>query len=345
MESREPLHSFCGKSFLIMPIRKSSSRKSVSQQPEGFSVYFEPVKAQMEMVRKRLCRSLMTDYKGLNRQLESIGVGGGKLFRPALVLLSGRACGSLGQEHIELAALVELVHTATLLHDDVIDKAGMRRGGPTANVLWGNTAAVLQGDFLLSKAFLAGAKLNIPTATLVLGRTAEKICRGELLQNLRRGDWRIGQRQYLEIIQAKTASLFEAGCYLAALGSGADKKAADLLAEYGRCVGLAFQITDDILDITGDSSKAGKTLRTDLAQGKLTLPVIHFLRSAGPDGRNKLKGRHRLALLLEKSGSLKYARRKAADFATEAVRALGSLRPGRARNALEAIAVAVGRRT
>ncbi len=288
----------------------------------------------------------MTGDEGLNRQLDSIGAGRGKLFRSAIVLLSGKACGSLRQEHIDLAAIVELVHTATLLHDDVIDKAGTRRGGPTANVLWGNTAAVLMGDFLLSRAFLAGAELNIPTAAKVLSQTAEQICQGELLQNLRRGCWQMSQDEYFEIIQAKTASLFAAGCYLAALGSAAREPVAGLLSEYGRCLGLAFQITDDILDITGDSTRAGKTLRTDLAQGKLTLPVIHFLHNAGAGGRDELAGKPggKLALLLERSGSLEYARQKAKDFACQAARALASVKPGPARESLERLADAIGQR-
>ena len=179
--------------------------------------------------------------------------------------------------------MIEMVHTATLLHDDVIDQAAVRRNQPTVNCLYGNTAAVLLGDFLLSRAFEAGVELNIPEVQKILTQTARQICQGELLQNIRRADWTMGREDYLEIIDAKTAGLFSAACRLGAVLCHADTSAVERFAEYGRCVGMAFQITDDILDITGDDEKVGKTLGTDAAQKKPTLPLIHYLQgqSAG----------------------------------------------------------------
>ncbi|MEN6306818.1 MAG: polyprenyl synthetase family protein [Anaerohalosphaeraceae bacterium] len=306
---------------------------------------------QLELVRSQLVQRLTSRYDRVNHQMESIGAGQGKLFRAAMVLLSGRAIGVIRHEHIELAMMVELVHTATLLHDDVIDHARTRRNQPTMNHLWGNTAAVLMGDFLLSRAFLAGAELNIPRSGKILSQTAEQICQGELLQNLRQGDFSLNEEDYLEMIEGKTASLFSAGCMLGAIASKADPVLEDMLREYGRCVGMAFQITDDILDITGDDKQIGKTLGTDLGQNKLTLPLIYYLRKKRPDARKamiesllQMDKTNRIDQL-QQNKSIDLAKTKASGYAQMAIRALGRLKPGKARESLENIALAVGSRS
>jgi len=334
-----------------MPVRKSNKTSSKPQPAMVFADLFAPVAEQMELVRRQLTQRLTSRYDRVNNQMESIGTGQGKLFRAAMVLLSGKAIGSIRHEHIEFAMMVELVHTATLLHDDVIDQARTRRNQPTMNHLWGNTAAVLMGDFLLSRAFLAGAELNIPRSGKILSQTAEQICQGELLQNLRQGDVSLTEEDYLEIIEGKTASLFSAACVLGAVASRANPVLEDMLREYGRCVGMAFQITDDILDITGDDKRIGKTLGTDLGQNKLTLPLIYCLRKKRPAARKALI--ESLAEMdktsrieqLQLNGSLDLARQKASDYAQMALKTLRHLKPGTAREALENIARAVGSRS
>lgn len=333
-----------------MPVRKSK-KSNARPQSAGISELFAPVAEQLELVRSQLVQRLTSRYDRVNHQMESIGAGQGKLFRAAMVLLSGRAISTIRHEHIELAMMVELVHTATLLHDDVIDQARTRRNQPTMNQLWGNTAAVLMGDFLLSRAFLAGAELNIPRSGKILSQTAEQICQGELLQNLRQGDFSLSEEDYLEIIEGKTASLFSAGCMLGAIASKADPELEDMLREYGRCVGMAFQITDDILDITGDDKQVGKTLGTDLGQNKLTLPLIYYLRKKRPGARKALieslsqMDKATRIDLLQQNQSIDLAKNKASDYAQMAIRALARLKPGKARESLENIALAVGSRS
>jgi octaprenyl-diphosphate synthase len=334
-----------------MPVRKISASASGRDIAGPMAELFAPAAKPLERVRRRLCECLSTPDEGVNQQIETIGAGRGKMLRPALVLLSGLACGKLRREHIELAAMIEMIHTATLLHDDVIDQAEKRRNHPTVNRLWGNTAAVLLGDFLLSRAFLAGAELKTPQAQKILGQTAQRICLGELLQNIRRADWTMDQEDYLDIIEAKTASLFSTACRLGAMASGADPATAENFAAYGRCVGLAFQITDDILDITGNGKKTGKTMGTDFSQGKPTLPVIHFLKQQNPTQRKtavktfsrELKPKQ-LVQILNDSNSLDYARDVAENFAAKAVKMLSVQKTTKIIESLKTIALAVGNR-
>lgn len=306
------------------------------------------IEPQLELVRTRLKQRLIVRDVGISQRLEAIGIGGGKLLRPSIILLTGRVCGGIRDEHIDLAVMVELVHTATLLHDDVIDKATMRRSQPTANVKWGNTAAVLLGDFLLSRAFLAGSEIKIQRASFVLGETAEQICQGELLQNIRQKDWSMTAEDYLEIIAAKTASLFAAGSYLAARASGASDAVAEAMRQYGHCVGIAFQITDDILDITGNAETEGKTLGSDLAMEKPTLPLIYALADKTPKQRQELikkLSREQWIKVMKENDALGCARQTANDFVGQAVKALKVCNHTKGRDAMEKIALAIAART
>lgn len=311
---------------------------------------FAPVAGQLKQVRGRMVELLATRFVGINQQIESIGAGEGKLFRPAVLLLSAQLTGTLRDEHIELAMMVELIHTATLLHDDVIDQAKTRRSRQTVNSLWGNKAAILLGDFLLSRAFLAGARINLPDAGRILCSTAEKICQGELLQNMRQGDWTLNEEEYLEIIEAKTASLFAASCRLGALASGASDAVQAAVETYGRQVGMIFQITDDILDIAGDDQKVGKTLGTDMMQRKLTLPMIHYLGLQKPADRQVgfekivALSRPKLSKALTKSGSLDYARDVVQMLAKQAAKAIDNLPASPSTNALQNIIAAITER-
>lgn len=315
------------------------------------SGYFALIDEPLRQVKGRLKQCLTTPYRSINQQLLTIGAGEGKMLRPALVLLTGLACGPIRPEHIELAAIVEMIHTATLLHDDVIDHASVRRSRPTTNCLYGNTAAVLLGDFLLSRAFELGMELKIPAVQEILTQTARQICQGELLQNIRRRDWTIRQREYLEIIEAKTAELFSAACRLGALAGAASAGIADCFTEYGRCVGMAFQITDDILDITGDAEKIGKTLGTDAAQKKPTLPLIYCLKQMPPRQKktfletiSREPNSARLVRILNESGSLDYARDTARQYIRKAVDALRECQACPAVETMIKIASAIGKR-
>jgi octaprenyl-diphosphate synthase len=334
-----------------MPARKIRSADDVSQDADSLSELLAPIAGPMQQVADRLGQRLITPYGPINQQIETIGAGHGKMLRPAFVLLSGLACGAIRPQHIELAAMIEMIHTATLLHDDVIDGAAMRRNHPTANCLHGNTAAVLLGDFLLSRAFQAGVELNLPHAQKILTQTAQQICQGELLQNIRRADWTMSQDDYLEIIEAKTAGLFSVACRLGSQLSGADSQTIENVAEYGRCVGLAFQITDDILDITGDAEKVGKTLGTDAAQKKPTLPLIHYLNGCSPQQRiafletiSKEPDAEQFVKMLSDSGSIDYARTEASRFARKAIESIEACSPCPAADSLKKIATAVGKR-
>lgn len=329
-----------------MPMPKAD-KDQLGRGNAAVSDLFAPVAGQLKQVRGRMVELLATRFVGINQQIESIGAGEGKLFRPAVLLLSAQLTGTLRDEHIELAMMVELIHTATLLHDDVIDQAKTRRSRQTVNSLWGNKAAILLGDFLLSRAFLAGARINLPDAGRILCSTAEKICQGELLQNMRQGDWTLNEEDYLEIIEAKTASLFAASCRLGALASGASDAVQQAVETYGRQVGMIFQITDDILDIAGDDQKVGKTLGTDFMQQKLTLPVIHYLHSRKTQNPEELIQRltgfnaQQLKAALTESGSLDYARAFAHSCADKANQAISSLPDGLAKKTMQDIIAAI----
>lgn len=263
------------------------------------------------------------------------------MMRSGLLLLSGKACGGIKEEHIEVGAIVELVHTATLLHDDVLDGATSRRGAETANTLWGNECAVLLGDFLLSRAFVVGLRLAEPRVGQVISETAVQICRGELRQNVERRNWDLSRQGYYEIIRDKTAALFGSCCYLGGLVSGADESQQECLGEFGLNVGMAFQLTDDLLDIISDQSITGKTPGKDFLQGKLTLPVIHYLGGAGQEDRdafikrisNQLV-RGELVEVLEGSGGLDYTRSEAKRFIDKAILCLKDMEDGEAKEAL-----------
>lgn len=270
----------------------------------------------------------------MNRVLAHILQGRGKMLRPALVLLSGRAVGELTDLHIELAAIIEMIHTASLLHDDVIDEAATRRGKPTTNVLHGNEAAVLMGDFLLSRVFGVGIRCKDLEILRVLSEAACRLCQGELLQNIHRDSGCVSREIYFEIVRGKTAALFSAACRLGALAAGGQEAVVEAMAEYGLHLGIAFQITDDLLDLLGSENVAGKTLGADLAQHKVTLPMIHLFEGLSPEEADSVRSelfdaeqRNRLLMRLKQNGSIAYAQEQArtcCDLAVDALRCLPS---------------------
>jgi octaprenyl-diphosphate synthase len=271
----------------------------------------------------------------------------GKQVRPALLVLAAKACGGVREDHLQLAAIVELIHTATLVHDDIIDGASLRRQIETPNRKFGNETAVLLGDYLFSKAFAVASGLSTPTASRLLSQICNEICTGEVAEVHHRGNLALREEEYLEIIRQKTACLFGAGCELGARYGAASDAEAVALRRYGLCLGMAFQIVDDCLDFVGEEDIMGKSLG-DGDHFKVTLPMIHFLGSAPSNEREafrdifergKLEERKaELRDLFAEFGALAYAYARAEGYAAEAKRALEALAPSASREAMATIA-------
>jgi len=334
-----------------MPARQPHSTNSKDSPQSPLEAGFDIISHELEQVRQCIARRLITEKESVNALVEHITKVWGKMLRPALVLLSGRACGELTGSHIEIAALLEMTHIATLLHDDVIDEAQNRRKQPTVNSLWSNESAVLLGDFLLGKVFAMAAGLKDRTIAAVLAETAIEICQGELVQDLQRGNMQLGEDEYIEIITGKTGTLFKSCCYLGAVAAGGKSDQAEAMADYGLNTGIAFQITDDLLDVAGDEKAEGKTLGRDVDGCNLTLPIIHLLSVLPPEEKNLICGQissgrrpAKLIQLLEKSGSCEYAGSQAQNYCDKAVGAIDLLEDGQAKAELEKIVAYISNR-
>jgi octaprenyl-diphosphate synthase len=218
----------------------------------------------------------------VDRVADHIIAGGGKRLRPLLVVLASRACGATGDGHHEAAAFIEFIHTATLLHDDVVDGSSMRRGRDTANEVFGNQASVLVGDFVYSRAFQMMATLSSQRVMEIMADATNVIAEGEVLQLMNANDPETTEQRYLEVIYRKTARLFEAGAEVAGVLANAPLDVQKGLAKYGRHLGTAYQLVDDVLDYRSDPTVRGKNIGDDLAEGKPTLPLIHALRHGTP---------------------------------------------------------------
>ena len=307
---------------------------------------FKLIESQLRRVKELIIEQLTApvDVGNINQLLEHVRCRSGKMIRPGLVLLAGTCCGNITDEHIRVAAVVEMIHNATLLHDDVIDEGQKRRGRPTINNLLGNEAAVLLGDCLLSRVFKICADLE-PRVSSVIAGAAVRVCDGELRQIIQRQNWQLSESEYIEVITEKSAVLFSSACHLGAILAQASESQARSLAEYGLNAGIAFQITDDLLDIIGDENKTGKTLGSDVDKHKLTLAMIHLLRAVDESKKESVinsylerKDVHydkdALTKMLDRYGSLEYAHGRAQEFVTRAVGALGNLKESEAKNAL-----------
>lgn len=292
----------------------------------------------------------------LVRQVSEYIIGaGGKRMRPALVLLTANACAYSGTQHHELAAVIEFIHTATLLHDDVVDESELRRGRETANALFGNAASVLVGDFLYSRSFQMMVSLGNMRVMEVLAEATNTIAEGEVLQLMNCHNPDIDVARYLQVIRYKTAKLFEAAARLGAILGKVAPEREENLARYGMHLGTAFQLIDDVLDYSGDEAETGKHLGDDLAEGKPTLPLIHVMKHGAPDAaacvRHALEegGRDSFPAVLaavKASGALEAARRHAEAEANAAVAAIGELPSSVFKNALlELPLFAVSRRS
>jgi len=235
------------------------------------------VSSDMKAVNKLIQKRLQSDVVLVNQLSNYIINSGGKRLRPMLALLMARACNYQGSNHVDIAAIVEFIHTATLLHDDVVDESDMRRGQDTANNVWGNQAAVLVGDFLYSRSFEMMVDINEMRVMQILAQATNIIAEGEVLQLLNVNDADTDETRYLEVIYSKTAKLFEAACQLGAILAGLSEEQEKQAAQYGIHLGTAFQLVDDILDYSADSAEMGKNVGDDLAEGKPTLPLIRAL--------------------------------------------------------------------
>jgi octaprenyl-diphosphate synthase len=234
----------------------------------------------MSMVDTVISQRLATDVPLVSQISNYIISAGGKRLRPALLLLMSGALGDMGSQKHQLAAVVEFIHTATLLHDDVVDESTLRRGRPTANESFGNAASVLVGDFLYSRAFQMMVECGSMRVMSILAEATNVIAEGEVLQLMNMHDASLGEAAYLKVIRSKTAKLFEASARLAAVLKGSDQETEHACATYGQALGTAFQVIDDALDYEGDASRMGKNLGDDLREGKVTLPLIFALQRA-----------------------------------------------------------------
>jgi octaprenyl-diphosphate synthase len=316
---------------------------------------FRPIAEELNKVRILINQQLTHAETGdINGMLEQISSRCGKMIRPGLVLLAGRCYGKITDKHITVAAVIEMIHNATLLHDDVIDEGKQRRGLPTINSLWGNESAVLLGDFILSHVFKMCAQLELQVAD-VLATAAVRLCKGELRQVAQKHYWQLNEAEYIDVITEKSAVLFSSSCFLGGILAGATESQAQSLADFGLNAGIAFQITDDLLDIVGDESKTGKTLGSDVNKHKLTLALIHLIKVVDEKEKNNIINsfldrkdsqydKRALVKILNRHGSLEYARSRAREFVTIAKQALAGLRQSDFKEALiETAEFTVGR--
>lgn len=245
--------------------------------------FHQVVSDDFNAVNQRIIEQLHSDVELVENIGHYLIEAGGKRLRPLMVLLVARALDYHGREHLDLAAIIEFIHTATLLHDDVVDTSARRRGRLTANAQWGNAPAVLVGDFLYSRAFQMMVAIGDMDIMSVLSETTNRIAEGEVQQLVNAKDPEVTEANYFSVIDKKTAILFASACEVAAVLSGAESKEREALRAYGHHVGMAFQLMDDALDYRGDAEQLGKNVGDDLAEGKPTLPLIHAMQMGDPD--------------------------------------------------------------
>lgn len=302
-----------------------------------------PIEQDMLAVDQVIRRRLHSDVVLINQVAEYIIGSGGKRLRPALVLLAAGAFGHRGEQQHELAAVVEFIHTATLLHDDVVDESALRRGRPTANTLFGNAASVLVGDFLYSRAFQMMMGANSLRVMEVMADATNTIAEGEVLQLLNCHDADIDEARYLQVIHYKTAKLFEAATRLGAILGGASRADEDAMAIYGMRLGTAFQLIDDVLDYSGDNNETGKNVGDDLAEGKPTLPLIYAMQHGNAEQaavvrkaieEGGLDDLQQVMQAIRETGALDYVRQQARREADIACAAISHLPPSNHKESL-----------
>ncbi len=302
----------------------------------------------MTAVNDLIFSKLHSDVALINQLGIYIVNGGGKRMRPLLTVLASRALGYEGSEHLQLAAIIEFIHTSTLLHDDVVDESNMRRGRETANAMFGNSASVLVGDFLYSRSFQMMSELNNLQIMDILSDATNIIAEGEVLQLMNCNDPDTTEESYMQVIYCKTAKLFEAATRLAAVIAKQDQATETAMQNYGKHLGTAFQLVDDIMDYTADAQEMGKNVGDDLAEGKPTLPLLYamkhgneqqstLIRSAieNGDGMDHLGD---ILAAMQQTGSLVYTQKKAEQEADKAINALANLPESEHKQALISLA-------
>jgi len=301
----------------------------------------------MQAVNQVIQRRLQSDVVLINQLSHYIINSGGKRLRPILVLLSANAFRYAGLRHIDLAAIVEFIHTATLLHDDVVDASERRRGKDTANAIWGNEAAVLVGDFLYSRSFQMMVEIDNMRILQILANATNIIAEGEVMQLLNCNDPDTTEQRYLDVIRCKTAKLFEAATQLGAVISGANDRQETAMAKFGMHLGTAFQLIDDVLDYSADSDEMGKNVGDDLAEGKPTLPLIHAMAHGTPAETEVIRraiqqgGRNNIEQVLQairNTNAIEYTAEKAREEANRALDMLKYIPDNPYRDALHTIA-------
>ena len=310
---------------------------------------FSMVAADFEAVNQLILGQLHSDVQLVETISQYLVDGGGKRIRPLLVLLAANCCGYQGSNHSLLAAIIEFLHTATLLHDDVVDTSELRRGRSTANAVWGNAPSVLVGDFLYSRAFQMMVELGDMRIMSILAHSTNQISEGEVRQlaNVRNAE--LTQQEYRDVIKAKTAILFEASSYTAAVLSQVDNRQEQALKDYGLHLGMTFQLIDDVLDYEGDAKKMGKNVGDDLAEGKVTLPLIYTMENSNETelklirdtitNGNSTAAEQEIIALVNACGAIDFAKEQAQLEAQQAVLQLETLPNNQYRDALENLVV------
>ncbi|MFT6463646.1 polyprenyl synthetase family protein [Halopseudomonas sp.] len=309
--------------------------------------FYDAVTQDFDDVNALIMRQLHSRVPLVEKIGHYIISAGGKRLRPLVVLLSARACGLEDARQHSLAAIIEFLHTATLLHDDVVDISDQRRGRSTANSLWGNAPSVLVGDFLYSRAFEMMVELGDMQIMRVLANATNVIAEGEVLQLSKVRDASTDETTYMEVIRSKTAMLFEASTHSAGLLAGAEAAQTEALRGYGNALGIAFQLVDDVLDYNGDAQAMGKNVGDDLAEGKPTLPLIYTMREGTAEQaalvrkaiqKGGIDDIQAIQQAVRDCGGLEYTSRLAREQSEEAVRLLQSLPPSIYRDSLEQLA-------
>ncbi len=332
----------------MRPLEKSSVKPA-------FDDVVELTRADMAAVDRMISTSLASDVTLVSQVAEYIVMSGGKRLRPMIVLLASRALGYEGEQHFRAAAIIEFIHTATLLHDDVVDSSERRRGRDSANTVFGNQASVLVGDFLYSRAFQMMVDIDSMRVMQILADATNTIAAGEVMQLMNVHDPDVTEESYREVIYRKTARLFEAGAQISAVLAGRPASDEAAMVTYGQHLGTAFQLVDDALDFEASAEELGKNLGDDLAEGKPTLPLIYAMQKAADEDKAMIQraivegGLDRLEdiqSVIESTGALQYTAARAQEAADLAIRALSDVPDSDHKQALIAIAeFAVERRS
>lgn len=325
----------------------STIDKRRASVPDNLRTLYAPVSREMEAVEGLLQKEFSNEDSFVDRLAQHGFRLGGKRLRPALVLLSATASGGICPEHFNMAVTTELIHTATLIHDDVLDDAKMRRHLDTVNALWDNETSILLGDYFLARVMCMVGAVEDTYACRTIGEAARQMCEGELRQIESRGNYDLDEEEYLRIIAGKTATLMACCCRLGAYYAGAEPAVCDALNSYGHKLGVAFQIADDVLDLLGEEASVGKSLGTDLLKQKATLPLIRLLATVGEEDRATLitalskEGNHHREVLqpwLQRHDVVSYSRDRARLFTESAREELALLPDSPAKASLEGLA-------